>query len=106
MTLVDNAGHGFGAPVTGGAGKLSGRQPGSLVPDARLESGIELGKLPLQAGLTLAGHTDLRCRGYPKIRGPFPGRNSTGVPFIAYTWRGCPGTCWYTRTCAIAPPPN
>src|SRR5215208_5624615 len=56
VALVHDCGHGFSPAVAGHAGKLASREPGSIVPDAGLQSRIQLGKLPLEAGLTVVGH--------------------------------------------------
>jgi hypothetical protein len=100
VVLVQHGGDGGSATIAGNAGELPGREPGSVVPYAGLETGVEFGKLPLEAGLALIGHTGLHRWGYRKARKPAGGRNSTPVPQIAYTWRGCNLTRWYTSTYA------
>jgi hypothetical protein len=60
MGLVYNAGHGSGTSITRRPRELPGGEPGCFVPDARLETGIKFGKLPLEAGLAFARHVCLR----------------------------------------------
>ena len=47
MPLVDDGGHGFGAPIAADPRKLPGRKPRGVIPDAGSESGVKLGKFPL-----------------------------------------------------------
>ena len=54
--LTYNLGHGIGPSVAAYPGKLAGGEPGSIVPEPRLEPGVEVGKLALEAGLSGAGH--------------------------------------------------
>jgi hypothetical protein len=56
VTLVDDAGHGGGASVTWCPGKLTGGEPGSLIPHPGLEPRVELGKFTLEAGLSVVKH--------------------------------------------------
>jgi hypothetical protein len=60
-----------GVALTGIAGELAGGQPCRSIPDAGLESGIEMGKLRLQARFTGLSHglaAGFRGEGYSKIR--------------------------------------
>jgi len=59
VVLVQHGGDGGSATIAGNAGKLPGREPGSVIPYAGLETGVESGKLPLEAGLALIGHIGL-----------------------------------------------
>lgn len=56
MPFIEHPSNRGGIALTGIAGKLAGRQPRSFVPDAGLESGIELGKLRFQARFTGLRH--------------------------------------------------
>jgi len=86
--LVDHAGHGRRAAVTAYPGKLTGGEPGSLVPDPWLEAGVEVAELPFEASLSIVGHPGYADGDTIKNRDRLPGHNSTAVPSIAYTWRG------------------
>jgi hypothetical protein len=57
VALVDHALHGGGASVTWYPGKLSGGEPGSLIPHPGLEPRVEVGKFALEAGLSVVEHT-------------------------------------------------
>jgi hypothetical protein len=63
VVLVQHGGDGGSATIAGNAGELPGREPGSVVPYAGLEPGVEFGKLPLEAGLALIGHTGAALMG-------------------------------------------
>jgi hypothetical protein len=48
-----------------------------------------VGELPFEARLAVARHPGYAEGVVLKTRGAPRRRNSTAVPFIAYTWRGC-----------------
>jgi hypothetical protein len=56
MPLIKHPSNRGGIALAGIAGKLAGRQPRSFVPDAGLESGIEVDKLWFQARFTGLRH--------------------------------------------------
>jgi hypothetical protein len=63
-----------------------------------------VGILPFEASLTVARHTGYADGDGIKTRDRPPGRNSTAVPSIAYTWRGRDtDTLVHNDLCARAP---
>lgn len=56
MPFIEHPSNRGGIALAWIAGKLAGRQPRSLVPDAGLESGVEVDKLRFQARFTGLRH--------------------------------------------------
>ncbi len=64
MAFIEHPRNRRGIALAGIAGKLAGRQPRSPIPDAGLESGIEVSKLRLEARFTGLRHGSVAvCRG-------------------------------------------
>jgi hypothetical protein len=75
VPLVHHARNGCGITLARSPGKLTGREPRGFVPDTRLESWVEVGKLRSQARFTRLRHGSVAsCRVWVTSNLGAPGR--------------------------------